>query len=359
MIEDGTAPEPAPGDDGSAPRARPGRPRKYASDADRVRAFRARQKTRDQQGDIDATSSAAPDEVVGSLERTLTDLRTVTGTALDQFTLAARQITAAVDRLTDPAAIDGALHRAGIELAQTKAAYETELKDLRARHETALDDRTNADAAVEAVDAELAAALADHRAEVDRLTTDHRGVVDDLERAHRIRLGETTEQIVALEEDRDSRLAAAAAEVEALRIRLRESDGRAEAAHQRAATAELAADTARQRAAEDGETAARHLAQVTAVSEQRIVELRSAAEKAAAAAATTIARLEQSVEHERGAAADARHRVDTLRDELEQSRVDAGQARTAESALREQLADLRAATAAPRKPTGDRDRAAG
>lgn len=334
-------------------RPRPGRPRKYASDADRVRAFRARQKAKDQEIDLEAVASATPSEAVGTLERTLTDLRTVTGGALEQFSLAARQITAAVDRLSDPAALDGALHRADVELARQKATYETELKELRAKHAAAVDDRANADAAVEAVDAELAAALQAHRTEVEQLTAEHRTETDELERSHRTRMGELAEQITALEVDRDARLSAAAAEIDTLRTQLRESEGRAEAANQRATVAEMAVDAARQRAAEESETAARHLAQVTAVSEQRIVDLRSAAENAAAAAEITVKRLEQAVEHERTAAADTRTRLDTLRDELERSRVEAGQARTAEAALRDQLAALRAVPAEPDSRAAD------
>jgi chromosome segregation ATPase len=333
-------------------RPRPGRPRKYASDADRVRAFRARQKAREQQGDIDAALTATPSEVVGTLERTLTDLRTVTGTAVDQFTLAARQITAAVDRLTDPAALDGALHRANVELAQAKAAYETELADLRTKHDAALDDRANADAAVRAVDAELEAALRSHSEEIDRLTAEHRATVEDLDRSHRTRLAETAEQVSALEADRDSRLAAAAAEIDALRTQLRESENRTESALHRAAVAESATEAAGRRAVEEADTAARHLAQVTAVSEQRIADLRSAGESAATTAADTVTRLERSVEHERGAAAELRQRVDALRDELERSRIEEGRARTTADVLRDQLAELRAAPPQPATEPG-------
>lgn len=319
--------------DESAPR--PGRPRKYASDADRVRAFRARQKEKQRTGDLEAVATGTPTEAVGTLERTLGELRTITTDSLDRFTLAAAQITAALDRLTDPVALDDELRRAKVDLAQQQAAYETELSDLRVRFDAALDDRANADAAVEAVDTELESARVEHAAEIERLTAAHRAELDDLGRDHQDRITE-------IEADRDVRVAAATAEADTLRTRLTETRTDLERAQRRAETAEQAVAVAQARTAEVSEAAARHLDQVTAVSEQRIGDLQAAGERAAATAAATITRLEENVERERAAAATARQRVDELRDELERSRIDAGRSATAEAELRERLAALQA-----------------
>ncbi|WP_137872463.1 hypothetical protein [Rhodococcus sp. Q] len=325
---------------------KPGRPRKYASDADRVRAFRARQKQRERDGDVEAVETATPTEAVGVLEKTLTDLRALSAGTLEQFTVVARQITAAVDRLADPEVVDAALHRANVELAQTKAAHATELADLRAKLDIAVDDRANADAAVVAVDAEYAAAAEAHNAEIETLAT-----------AHEARLQELADEKTSALADRDAALAAADERADLLRDQLRESQEHLAAAERRADAAEQAAATEKQRGTESSEAAARHLTQVTAVFEQRIDDLRTAADTAAHAATATVTRLEAAVDQERGAAAAANQRIDALRDELERCRIEAGQAGAAEAAqreqvaaLREEIAQLRAERTAPAPP---------
>lgn len=324
------------GDGREEPRARPGRPRKYESDADRVRAFRLRRKAREQQGDLDAIESATPSEAVGTLERTLEDIRTVTTTSIEQFNVFARQITAAVDKLTDPDALDAAIHRANVELAQSTAKYEADLAELRARHDAAVEDRANADAAVDAVDAELTEAVAEHRLELERLARDHEEETGRREQAHAEELRTATDRAAAVEADHETRLTAARTEIAALLGQLDEARSRAEAAEQARATAEQHAERA-------GAAAEQRLVQVGAAAEQRIADLRGAAEQAAATAASTTARLEKSVDLERAAATTARERADALRDDLERARVEASQARTAEAAMREQVSELRAA----------------
>ncbi|SDD40744.1 hypothetical protein [Rhodococcus tukisamuensis] len=334
------------------PKARPGRPRQYASDADRVRAFRSRRKAREQQGELDALPTATPSEAVGVLERTLEDLRTVTTTSIEQFNVFARQITAAVDKLSDPDTLDVALHRATVELAQTKAKYEADLAELRSRHEAAVEDRANAEAAVDAVDTELAAAVSDHRLELERLSADHEAELRALEETHTGQLRAVTEQIAAVEAGRDTRLAAAESDLDGLRGRLREAQARADAAERRAETAEQSAAASELRAEQAGAAAEQRLTQVTAAAEQRIVDLRAAAEHAATTAAGMIARLEKSVDHERAAATAARERSDTLRDELERARLDAHEARAAEAALRVQAGEPRERKSRPGETEG-------
>ncbi|MFC4604468.1 hypothetical protein [Rhodococcus kronopolitis] len=329
-----TKPEDAGESQSDEPKARPGRPRQYASDADRVRAFRTRRKAREQQGEIEALTTATPGEAVGTLERTLEDLRTVTTTSIEQFNVFARQITAAVDKLTDPDALDAALHRATVELEQTKAKYEADLAELRARHEAAVEDRANADAAVDAVDAELAAAVADHGLELERLATDHESQLRELGQTHAEELQALREKLATVEQDRDARLSAAESERDGLRSQLREAQARAEAAELRTVSAEQHAEQA-------AAAAEQRLAQVVAASDQRVTDLRGAADDAAITAATTIARLEKSVDLERSATTVARERADALRDDLERARLEAGQARTAEVAMREQVSELR------------------
>ncbi|MBP1158776.1 chromosome segregation ATPase [Rhodococcus sp. PvR044] len=326
------------------PKVRPGRPRQYASDADRVRAFRSRRKAREQQGELDALANATPSEVVGVLERTLEDLRTVTANSIEQFNVFARQITAAVDKLSDPDALDVALHRATVELAQTKAKYETDLAELRTRHEAAVEDRVNAEATVDAVDAELSSAVENHRLELERLSTDHQAELRNLEQTHAGALRAATERVAAVEADRDTRLSAAESDLDDLRGRFREAQSQAEAAERRAAAAEQSAAVSEQRAEQAGVAAEQRLEQVVASAEQRIADMRAAGELAANTAAATIARLEKSVDHERSAASSARERADTLRDDLERARLDTGEARTAEAALREKLEELRPRT---------------
>lgn len=322
----------------------PGRPRIYATDADRVRAFRQRKKDRHQDGELESIAAATPNEAVGTLERTLTELRGTTTSALEQFTVFARQITAAVDKVTDPAALDAERHRVAVDSAQTKARYDADIAELRTRLDTALEDRQNADAAVAAVDAQLAATVQQHQQDLEQLTRDHHTEIERREQAHSIDLQNAAEQLAALESDRDTRISEAAAEAEALRLQLHEASRHLAAAEQRAESAE------------------RTVEKLAEAADQRIADLRSAADRAASAAASTIARLEESLQLERASTTAARDKVDALRDDLEQARIDSGAARAAEAIQRGLVEELRAEIlvlrtvedqADPEEPGGD------
>lgn len=88
-------------------RPKPGRPRKYASAADRVRAYRERERQKREAASLaELTTPPGPAEAATNLASAVAALRTLTATTLEQYNAVAAQITAAVDKLTDPDALE-------------------------------------------------------------------------------------------------------------------------------------------------------------------------------------------------------------------------------------------------------------
>ncbi|KAF0956802.1 hypothetical protein [Rhodococcus sp. T7] len=257
---------------------KPGRPREYPSDADRVRAWRARQKEKTTQAAPD-TPETPPDpaEAAATLTQALPLLRQETGDAVAKLSAVADRITSAVDRLGDPAAIDAHLRRAQVTADKVRADAAAELEQLRDQLDTALDDRTNADAAAQAAERtaeESAAELADAR------------------RQH-------TEQVRALTAAHEEEIAEQHRLVESLRTRATER-------------------------------------------ENEITLVRKEADRASAAAAATIDRLESDLHDARSAVQSERARVDEVRDELATTKADLATALAQATAARERAEELRA-----------------
>ncbi|NKS71637.1 hypothetical protein GS531_00160 [Rhodococcus hoagii] len=278
-----------------------------------MKAHRQRKRDREQQGEIEAIEAATPSEAAGVLETTLGGLREVASSTLAQFSILTRQITAAADKITDPAAVEAQLRKAAVELAETKAGYEARLTDLRAQLATAIEDRENADAAVDSVDQQLAAAHHDHQEELACLQATHAAEFRDRDQAHAAALTAVQAQLA----DCQSREAQTSADVEHLRERLAAETRRADSAEQRSD-------------------------QIAATAEERAADLRSAADVAAQTAASTIAGLEQRIEAEHQAATAERERADSLRDDLEAARIDASAAQAEAAVARSTIDALRA-----------------
>ena len=116
-----------------AEEARGGRRREYATDADRVRAWRQRQKDKaraQQQHDALPTD---PTSAIGTLADAVPLLRRETQAMLETLTTIASSITTATDLLADPAAIDAQLRRVQAEADKVRADAAAEIAALRAK----------------------------------------------------------------------------------------------------------------------------------------------------------------------------------------------------------------------------------
>ncbi|CDZ90233.1 hypothetical protein D092_20680 [Rhodococcus ruber Chol-4] len=275
---------------------RGGRRREYASDADRVRAWRQRQKEQARAERLEAATPTDPAQAVTTLADAVPRLRQETQTALARLTEVAQSITAATALLADPAALDAHLRRVQADADKVRADAGAEIARLREQLDAALDERADADAAAAAALAQaddaatqLAAARREHRDELDRLHADHAAALDawttrveESEAAHRRRTADL-EALVEQQRDQLARLRAAAEQATATVGRL-DADlaaARADAAAERDRTEAVRADLAAARA----ETAAAR-AQVDAARE-RADELRAELREVRAASATS------------------------------------------------------------------------
>lgn len=292
-------------------RPKPGRPRKYASAADRVRAYRERERQKREAASLaEPTTPPGPAEAATNLASAVVALRTLSATTLEQYSAVAAQITAAVDKLTDPDALEAQMNRATTELAKVKADADARIARLREQLAQATEDRDNAEAAVEAVDRELADARAAHDTRIRELETAHR---DESTRAAQ----EHADTLRAWQERIDATAAAHAAEL---------AEYRSTVTTQQQQLARLESELATLR--------------------DDLVHTRAAAEKEAATAAAATARLDTDLTAERA-------RVEKLRGALEEARIAAAAAQAAETAARDRGDELRAEIVDLR---GERDR---
>ncbi|KAF0966654.1 hypothetical protein [Rhodococcus sp. T7] len=284
---------------------KPGRPRVYASDADRVRAYRERQKESAASAAAAETVPTDPAEAATALAQVLPRLQQEAGGAVAKLSAIAEQITGAVGILGDPAALDSYLRRAQVTADKARADAAQEIEDLREQLAAALDDRANADAAAQAAEAETAqaaSALADARRDHD-------------EQLHTLRLAHQQE------------LADLAAEHTEVLERWRQQMATAETEHQeKVAEQQRIIEGLRNRVIELG-------AEISAV--------RGDAERAAAAAEATLGRLESDLTDARAAITAERTRADDYRDELATSRAELAAARTQTDAAKERIEELR------------------
>ncbi|QSE87062.1 hypothetical protein [Rhodococcus koreensis] len=284
---------------------KPGRPREYASDADRVRAWRARQKQETASAAAEAELPTDPAEAATALAQVLPLLRQEAGGALERLSAVADRITGAVDLLGDPAAIDAHLRRAQVTADKVKADAADEIEQLRNQLEAALDDRANADVAAQAAEA-AAAESATALAEAQR---------------------EHAEQVQALRVAHGEELTVLAEEHAAVLDRWRQEMEAAAAEH-------------RDKAAEQHElveSLRRHNADLLT----QIDQVRSESDRAAAAATASIERLEADLTESRTAVQSERTRADAARDELATTKADLATAQAQAAAARERAGELR------------------
>lgn len=276
--------------------SRGGRRREYASDADRVRAWRQRQKEAARVERLEAATPTDPVEAVSTLAAAVPLLRQETQAALARLSEVAASITAATALLADPTALDAHLRRVQADADKVRADAGAEIAGLREQLDAALDDRADADAAAAAALAQaddaatqLAAARREHQEELDRLRADHTAALDawttrfeDSETAHRRQTADL-EALVEQQRDQLARLRATADQATATLGRL-DADlvaARADTAAERDRTEAVRADLAAARA----ETAAAR-AQVDAARE-RADELRAELREVRAGSATS------------------------------------------------------------------------
>ena len=290
-----------------------GRPRVYESDADRVRAWRARKKRENGSAAVEAEPTD-PGEAAATLTQLLPLLRQEADSAFEKLSVITDRITGAVDLLGDPAAIDAHLRRAQVAGDKVRADAAAELEQLRDRLDAAIDDRANADAAADAAEsaaAESAAALT------------------EAERAH-------AEQVQALRVAHQEELSTLADEHAAVLERWQEQ--------RQAAEAEF-----RDTAAEQHRLIESQRARIAEL-DREVVQVQAGADRAAAAAAATIERLDADLAEARSATQAERMRADTARDELATTKADLATAQAHAEAARERAEELRTELAAARSP---------
>ena len=263
--------------------SRPGRPREYASDADRVRAWRARQKEKSGKATTEtAEAPTDPAEASTTLAQSLPLLRQ----EAERLSAVADRITESVNLIGDPAAVDAHLRRAQVAADKVRADAAAEIEQLRDQLDTAVDDRINADAAAQAAEQAADQAVT----QLAEANADHAEQVRTMENSYRERTAEQEKLVESL----------------------------------RAQAAELG---------------------------DEVAEIRAAADRAAAASAATIGRLESDLDQARAAVLAERTRTDDIRDELAAARADLAAARTQTEASRERVEELRAELAAARGRT--------
>ncbi|MFZ2530213.1 MAG: hypothetical protein WAX14_21590 [Rhodococcus sp. (in: high G+C Gram-positive bacteria)] len=325
--------------DASTPRV--GRPRKYASPADRVRAHRERERQRKESAQLaELTHPADPSEGAANLSAAVSSLRTLTAASLEQYTAVAAQITAAIDKLTDPAALEAQLTKASTELAKVKADADAKIMRLREQLAQATEDRENADAAVDAVDAELAEARAAHSERMHQLQVAHENELAGLKDRHVATLDRWRTQLddAAAEHTRvttDLQETIAAQKQHVTDVTADRDALRAELTRAHTDLARTQADLARTQADVDQRTATATRIRTDLDTERtRIAELRDALEHARITAAAAQA-----------AESAARNRGDELRAESAELRAEVTELRSEVTGLRSELAGVRAARA--------------
>ncbi|WP_072691067.1 hypothetical protein [Rhodococcus marinonascens] len=293
--------------------SKPGRPREYASDADRVRAWRERKKKESGEATADLEAPADPAAAAATLTQVLPLLRQEAEGAIARLSAVADRITGSVELLGDPAALDAHLRRAQVAADKVRADAAAEIEQLRDELDTAIDDRANADAAARAAEAaaddsavELAEARRDHSEQMQALEVQ----MHEMEVAHQ---RETT--------------ALAAEHAETL-DRWRQQIGTAEAEHlEKLAQQHELVESLRKRVTELGDDVGR---------------VRAEADRATAASTASIERLASDLDEARAAIQAERSRADQTRDELATTRADLAASRTQADATRERVEELRA-----------------
>ncbi|NCL78251.1 hypothetical protein AIIKEEIJ_06227 [Rhodococcus sp. YH1] len=286
--------------------AKGGRRREYASDAERVRAWRQRQKDKARADQQRQATPTDPASAITTLTEAVPLLRQEAAAAVDRLAEVARSITAATELLADPAALDAHLRRIQADADKVRADAGVEIAALREQLGTALDDRADADAAAAA--AETAAADATARLEAAR--RDHEQTLHRLHAEHRDRLTALTAEHAAATERWQRQL------------------DQAQQTH-RAQVADLE----------------HRIGVLTAQAEDhrdQLTRLRADADNAAAAAAATIERLGADLAAARAETAAERERTDRVRADLEAARTEAAAAHAQADAARERADELRA-----------------
>lgn len=286
---------------------KPGRPRVYASDTDRVRAWRARQKEGAAGAAVETPGPPAdPGEAAATLAQVLPLLAQEAEAARVRLSAVADQITKSVDLLVDPAAVDAHLRRAQVTAAKVRADAAAEIEQLRDQLDTALDDRVNADAAAQAAEAaaeEAATALVDaqqqHVEQVQALAAAHQEELTALTAEHTAVLNRWQQQMETADAEHREKIAEQHQLVESLRTRNTDLGN-------------------------------------------EIAQIRGESDRAAAASAATIDRLETDLDEARTATASERTRVDEIRDELATTKADLATAQAQAAAARERAEELRA-----------------
>ena len=284
---------------------KPGRPRVYESNADRVRAWRDRKKQETASAAAEAELPTDPAEAAATLTQLLPLLRQEADNAFEKLTAVTDRITGAVDLLGDPAVIDAHLRRAQVAADKVRADAAAELEQSQARLDAALDDRANADAAADAAEsaaAESAAALVEakreHAEQVQTLQAAHQEELSTLTEEHAAVLGRWQEQMQAAEAEYRDKAAEQHRIIESQRTRIAELD-------------------------------------------REMLQTQAGADRAAAAASATIERLEADLAEARSATQAERTRADTARDELATTKADLATAQAHAEAARERAEELR------------------
>lgn len=325
---------------------RVGRPRKYDSPADRVRAHRERVRRRREEQQLQESLPATPADAATDLRAAVDALRTLTAASIEQHTAVATRITAALDKLADPAAVDAQLQRSAAELAKVRADADAKTAKLREQLSRAVDDRDNADAAVDAVDRELADARDAHTEKVRALEAAHHDELARIDERHAAELARHRDEHAAAVTELETTVADLRATVATQQQQL----GRVTAEHDRLGSdlddlrelltrTESDVERARAESTRHAESAARATAELTAERE-RVADLRDALEAARVSAASAQA-----------AETAARERLDELRGDLTQARDDASAARRQLDELRTELGRVRAAAPPSGSPT--------
>ncbi|ETT25527.1 hypothetical protein RR21198_3649, partial [Rhodococcus rhodochrous ATCC 21198] len=130
--------------------SRGGRRREYASDAERVRAWRQRQKEAARAERLAAATPTDPAQAVSTLAQAVPLLRQETQAAFERLSEVAASITAATALLADPAVLEAHLRRVQADADKVRADAGAEIARLREQLDAALNERADADAAAAA-----------------------------------------------------------------------------------------------------------------------------------------------------------------------------------------------------------------
>ncbi|WP_213930845.1 hypothetical protein [Rhodococcus sp. B50] len=340
----------ATSDEDDLPKPRVGRPRKYATAADRVRAYRERERAKKEAAGTAPPVVESPDDAVSTLTAATTALRSLATNTVEQYAAIAERITTAVDKLTDAEALEAQMTRSAAELAKVKADADAKIVRLREQLAQSLEDRDNADAAVAAVDAELADARAAHTEQMRRLEEAHHAELTRLKDEHAATLQRWKDEF-------ETATAEHARVVGELRTTIVQQDESlasqrrdlADITSQRdRATGEIAdvrAELARVEAALEREARARERVDTDLAAErERTSDVRSQLEDSRITAAT--AQAAETAARERGH--ELRAELATLRDEINALRAEAKTLQTENVELRAESSSVRAELEAAR-----------